>query len=197
MSKVCLRGICGDEFNKIAKEIDKATNSIIYTLEKKVDKDVVDNIYEVCHFWTQDTYVGRRKEFKVQNAFQNFFENFMKLILDIRDGNIKCDEECRNAFSSLLYTGVVYRKLGHGDLENCEDEIIPEYNNIYVSWNKEKDYAYFDSKLYGPMTILTAEIKEPYFGIDLEELGVCTGQEKEVVFPTIKESVLKVEFRNE
>lgn len=193
MSRARLRGLWGDEYNKIVKEIDIATNSIISTLENNLDKDVIDNIFEVCQFWTHDTYVGRKKDFRVQKEFQNFFESFMELILAIKDGKIKCDEECKNAFSSLLYTGIVYRKLGHGNFENIKEEIKPEYNNIYVSWNKERDNPYLDSKLYGPVTLLVADIKEPYSGIDLEELGVCTGDEKEVVFPTYKELIISVE----
>lgn len=197
MSKVCLEGIWGNEHDKIVIEIEKATNSIMFTIENDIDKDVIENIVNVCRFWTKNTYVGRKKELKVQEAFQKFFEKFMELILTIRDGKIECNEECRKAYSSLLYTGVVYRKLGHGDAESCEDEIKPEYNNIYVSWNKERDNAYLDSKLYGPVTLLIAEITEPYYGIDLEELGVCTGEEKEVVFPMYKESIKNIEIINE
>lgn len=193
MSKACLSRIWSDEHNKIVKEINVASKSIISTLENDIDEDVVDNIYQVCRFWTNNTYVGRKKDPKVQKAFQEFFESFMKLILAIKDGKIKCDEECKNAFSSLLYTGIVYRRLGHGNLENIEEEVQPGYNNIYVSWNKERDNPYLDSKLYGPVTLLVAEIKEPYYGIDLEELGVCTGSEKEVVFPTFHESIISIE----
>lgn len=197
MSKVCLDKIWDDEYEKIAIEVDKATKSIIETLENNIDENVVENIFQVCSFWTKHTYVGRKKDAKVQKSFQLFFEKFMDLILAIRDKQIDCDEDCREAFSKLLYNGVVYRKLGHGDSENCKHIIKPEFDNIYVSWNKEKENAYLDTKLYGPVTLLTAEITEPYYGIDLEKLGVCAGEEREIVFPTYEKFIKDIEIIEE
>ena len=197
LSKVCLDKIWDDEYEKIAIEVDKATKSIIETLENNIDENVVENIFQVCSFWTKHTYVGRKKDAKVQKSFQLFFEKFMDLILAIRDKQIDCDEDCREAFSELLYNGVVYRKLGHGDSENCKHIIKPEFDNIYVSWNKEKENAYLDTKLYGPVTLLTAEIIEPHYGIDLEKLGVCAGEEREIVFPTYEEFIKDIEIIEE
>ena len=197
LSKVCLAQILDDEYEKIVIEVNKATKSIIKTLENNIDEDVVENIFKVCDFWTRRTHVGIKKNPNVQKSFQLFFEKFMNLILAIRDKKIDCDEDCREAFSELLYNGVVYRKLGHGDSENCKDIIKPEFDNIYVSWNKEKENAYLDTKLYGPVTLLTAEITEPYYGIDLEKLGVCAGEEREIVFPTYEEFIKDIEIIEE
>lgn len=197
LSKVCLGKMWDNEYDKIAKEIDKATKSIISTLENDIDENVVENIFKVCQFWIRNTYVGMEKNIKIQEAFQLFFENFMGLILAVRDKKIDCDEDCRDDFSSLLYNGIVYRRLGHGNSENCEKIIKPRFNNIYVSWNKERENTYLDTKLFGPVTMLKAEIKEPYYGIDLEKLGICAGNEKEVVFPTYKESIIDIEIINE
>ena len=197
LSKVCLDKIWDDEYEKIAIEVDKATKSIIETLENNIDENVVENIFQVCSFWTKHTYVGRKKDAKVQKSFQLFFEKFMDLILAIRDKQIDCDGDCREAFSELLYNGVVYRKLGHGDSENCKHIIKPEFDNIYVSWNKEKENEYLDTKLYGPVTLLTAEITEPYYGIDLEKLGVCAGEEREIVFPTYEKFIKDIEIIEE
>lgn len=42
------------------------------------------------------------------------------------------------------------------------------------------------------MTLLTYKIDEPYYGIDLEAFGVVRGEEAEVVFPTIKETITEI-----
>jgi len=83
--------------------------------------------------------------------------------------------------------------------------VTPEYNDIYVSWSKSERNYYIESKLYGPMTWMKAEIRNPYFGIDIqgfedwcqEWLGdssfITRGEEREVVFPTIKDCIIEIE----
>lgn len=47
------------------------------------------------------------------------------------------------------------------------------------------------------MTLLTCKIDEPYYGIDLEAFGVVRGEEAEVVFPTIKETITEIKYIRE
>ena len=44
------------------------------------------------------------------------------------------------------------------------------------------------------MTYLEAEIKSPYFGIDLEKFGSSRSFEREVVFPTLKDCVTNIKY---
>lgn len=44
------------------------------------------------------------------------------------------------------------------------------------------------------MTLLTCKVDEPYYGIDLEVFGVVRGQEAEVVFQTIKETITEIRY---
>ena len=81
--------------------------------------------------------------------------------------------------------------------ENANKRVEPQYNNIYVSWSKQPQNHYIENKLYGTMTLLTCKVDEPYYGIDLEAFGVVRGQEAEVVFPTIKETITEVKYIRE
>ena len=69
-----------------------------------------------------------------------------------------------------------------------------QYNNIYVLWSKQPQNHYIENKLYGTMTLLTCKVDEPYYGIDLEVFGVVRGQEAEVVFQTIKETITEIRY---
>ena len=98
----------------------------------------------------------------------------------------------------VLYRGSLYRYLGKGSAEeNADKRIEPQYDNIYVSWSKQPKNYYIESKLYGTMTLLTCKIDEPYYGIDLEAFGVVRGEEAEVVFPTIKETITEIRYIRE
>lgn len=153
-------------------------------------KDLYNDIHWVLSYWTGQTYVGIEKEEDIKNAFQLFFTKFYYLINDLRKNGNRLYEKMFS--KNLLYQGTVYRYLGsHCETKNGQIKI--DYNGVYVSWNKIKDDYYIKSKLLGKKTLLTCEIKDKYFGIDLDKFGVCVGKEKEVVFPTIKDTIVKVE----
>lgn len=123
--------------------------------------------------------------------------------------------ECRNndryfnieRSSKILYRGIVYRYLGHqlGDIPD-NSIVEPNYNDIYVSWSKNPKDTHIESKLRDPMTWIAAEIKEPYYGIDLVGLAeaiselvevehrIAIKDEREVVFPTIKECITEIKY---
>ena len=113
----------------------------------------------------------------------------MTLLLDMKDSKLEFEKNVANA---MLCRGIVYRYLGH---DYCTDEVVvPDYDNIYVSWNKEEENTYLLSKLYGPITKITCVIAEPLYGIDLEILECCRGTECEVVFPTIERYITEVKY---
>lgn len=47
------------------------------------------------------------------------------------------------------------------------------------------------------MTLLTCRIDEPYYGTDLEVFGAVRGNEAEVVFPTIRETITDIKYIEE
>ena len=97
--------------------------------------------------------------------------------------------------NDTLYHGTIYRYLGHCLENEIYDNIVePEYNDIYVSWSKNPTNSYIESKLYGTKTLLTCKIENNYYGIDLEAFCVVRGNEAEVVFPTIKETITNIEY---
>ena len=187
-----------DDIPEIVKAVDEATNNIsVYYDSTDNSANALENIYEdireVCNFWTGKTYVGDRKDDEIVQVFQNFFETLMKLLLKMKDSKKNCESKFAKA---ILYQGKVYRYLGYCSSRNIKKKPIqPKYNEIYVSWSKEPTNSYIESKLYGKITWLEAEIKPPYFGIDLEKMGVSKGNEREVVFPTLKGCVTKIETR--
>ena len=103
----------------------------------------------------------------------------------------KVDFENRVA-NAMLYRCPVYRYLGHDYI--TDKVVVPDYDGIYVSWNKEEENAYLLSKLHGPVTKMTCVIAEPLYGIDLEILECCRGTEREVVFPTIEEYIIEINY---
>lgn len=187
-----------DEYDKIIFEVDKATDDIKNYIKnnnhntKECFKQVLNDAKEVCDYWAGNTYVGQRKRQDLKNSYQDFFSNLMKMLLLCKKNN----NQCENAVAeSLLYQGKVYRYLGYGAPSGCKKKaIVPEYDRIYVSWSKEPKNSYIESKLYGEMTLVEAEIKPSYFGIDLEAIGSSRGNEKEVVFPTLKDCVTNIKY---
>ena len=117
----------------------------------------------------------------------------MKMLLLCKKNN----NQCENAVAeSLLYQGKVYRYLRYGAPSGCKKKaIVPEYDGIYVSWSKEPKNSYIEGKLYGKITWIEAEIKPLYFGIDLENMGISRGKEREVVFPTLENCVKKIKYK--
>lgn len=164
---------------------------------------LLNNILVVLKHWTGSTYVGRNKEKSLKKAYQAFFNALYELVLKCKEIDNSIIQECAN---SILYRGKVFRYLGHSSGNDCDSKIEPIFNDIYVSWSKEPTNSYIESKLYGTITVLSAEITEPYYGIDLEgiekaitlltneEYRISRGNEREVVFPTIKQCITEVKY---
>ena len=84
----------------------------------------------------------------------------------------------------IVYNGVLYRYLGSGS--SCNKECVAiEYNDIYVSWSKNEQNDYIESKLYGPLLWIKAQTSPFDYAIDLEGLDKfyqkITGENKGVV----------------
>ncbi len=182
---------------QVIKAVNEATNNIsVYygSADNSANalKNLNEDVREVCNFWTGKTYVGDRKDDEIVQVFQNFFETLMKLLLKMKDSKKNCESKFAKA---ILYQGKVYRYLGYYSSRDIKKKAIqPKYNEIYVSWSKEPKNGYIESKLYGEMTWIEAEIKSPYFGIDLEKMGISRGKEREVVFPTLKDCVTNIKY---
>ena len=189
-----------NEVAKNVKEIYRVTDQI-KNIDKRLKTNGVTydtfqalciNICETLNFWTGHTYVGRRKQPQVQKAFQAFFEALYAFLFICRDLDNSTLQDLAN---KSLYRGVLYRYLGHDSLgDNIDSKVEPEYNNIYVSWSKKPQHHYIESKLYGTMTLLTCEVREPHYGIDLNVFGVVRGAEVEVVFPTFADAIKNIEY---
>lgn len=150
------------------------------------------NIYNVLDNWVGCTYIGHRKEKVIKNAYQAFFEALYEWLFYLKRIS---DEDIQRFVSAALYQGTLYRYLGHGSSQDdIEEKIKPIYDKYYVSWSKEKYNSYFKCKLYGSITHLTCKVDNMYYGIDLSAFGVERGSEREVVFPTIKDTIVNVEY---
>jgi len=194
MISVNMSTLWSDETDKIIECISEVTENIkMYRKfsEHLPDKlvELGDGIEKICRFWTGRTYVGSPKKEEIKKAFQSFFEELMKLLLDMKVSKLDFENRVANA---LLYRGIVYRYLGHN--YSTDEVVVPNYDNIYVSWNKEEKNDYLLSKLHGPVTKMICEIAEPLYGIDLESLGCCRGLEREVVFPTVEKYVTEIKY---
>ena len=195
---VNLDNLFADEYEKIIFEVNKATDNIknYITNNNRNTKEsflqVLSDVEEVCNCWTGKTYVGQSKRQDLKNAYQDFFSNLMKMLLLCKTNKNPCENKVAEA---LLYQGKIYRYLGYYSAHDYrKGAIVPEYDGIYVSWSKEPKSSYIESKLYGKITWIEAEIKPPYFGIDLEAIGSSRGNEKEVVFPTLKDCVTNIKY---
>lgn len=174
---------------------NRATN----TYHKKYFLSLLNKIGTVLNEWTGNTYIGEPKNKEVEQAFQNFFSAIKNLIIFFDSIAPQLSHKEKHFVKSIKYSDIIYRYLGHnipGD--NAPIEI--KYNNIFVSWSKNKSNPYFESKLYGKMKKLYCKIPNNDFGIDLEglqryfnELKVsCSflkNTEREVIYPTIKETI--------
>lgn len=181
-----------DETDEACKGLTIAINEIKKCIvEEQISRKCADYIMEICSYWTGNTYVGIKKEKKLQKKFQIFFENLMELIIALKNSN-KLSLENKENINSLLYQGPIYRYLGHGIICDIKKPIKLQYSNLYVSWSKYPRNDYLDSKLYGKKLWIHGTICNSYYGIDLEKLGVSRGEEAEVVFPTIKDCIVEV-----
>ncbi len=153
------------------------------------------NVRNTLNFWTGNTYVGHKKDESIQNAFQAFFTALYNFLLFCRQDK-HCFSHPLKAFADkALYQGTIYRYLGHcSGKEKNHVRVEPEFNNIYVSWSKKPNNNYILSKLYGTKTLLTCNIEEPFYGIDLEVFEVVRGAEAEVVFPTLEKTLTSIEY---
>lgn len=192
-----------DTTSLIRQYVD-SRKSMVKFHSKQFNK-ICEQIYQVFKIWTGQTWVGEKKPEQVSQSFQNFFLALNDLICFIKINEGSASKKERRFAQLLSYHGVVYRYLGSSNVHN-KKVVTPEFNDIYVSWSKEKDNSYLKSKLYGPITCLSAEIFTPDFGIDLEgfeefyikidpkNCGVTRGNEREVVFPTRQDLITDIQY---
>ena len=201
-----LDNLWSDEDGKIVQCIKEGTRNIKsyheYRKQYPEDvyflRDVYCDIEKITSFWTGKTYVGSKKTKQIEKAFQDFYQAFYELLIAFKTSTFNSVSKIEKSLANdLLYQGKIYRYLGHGDSQKSKQPINIKYNNIWVSWSKEPDNSYLESKLYGEYLKLYATIENNMYGIDLEALGVSRADEKEVVFPTIRETINKeVSFGN-
>ena len=182
------------EIYKVSEQIKNYTNFIrrnYVDIEKlnRLNKKVID----ILDYWTGRTYVGIKKDKKLEESFQVFFVSFYDFLLACKDSKIELYKELAE---QVLYRGILYRRLGYPSDSRNTSFVIPEYNEIFVSWSKNCDNTYFYPKYNSYVTIMTCNVDEPYYGIDLEPFGVVKGNEQEVVFPTIDNTIINIEYYN-
>lgn len=167
---------------------------------------IIGGMDSVLLSWTGDTYVGRKKSAEMEMLYQSFFVTIYKFLMFCKENASQLSDLEKDLAEKILYQGIVFRYLGKSDVRNYKRKeiVMPEYNNIYVSWSKTEKNPYIESKLRGPITWLKAEIHKSYYGIDIhgfelwcqEWLGgssfITRGEEKEVVFPTIEDCMIEV-----
>lgn len=197
--------IWDNEIDIAAVEIKRVSAQIPGVIKKLKSGDItfedtnfnllVNNITKTLSYWTGHTYVGQEKDKMVQKAFQSFFGYLYDFLMFCLTEDRNSQQFYHGFADRALYQGNVYRYLGHcSGSGNYSEKIEPIYNDIYVSWSKKPDNPYILSKLCGTKTLLTCEIAEPYYGIDLDAFGVVRAEEQEVVFPTIMEMIKEVKY---
>lgn len=183
-----------------------------YRLNQEFQEDkLIDICSIICSIllaWTGNTYIGIKKERNVEIQYQCFFVLLHEFLVFCCSNSDKLSDMERSLARFMMYRGTVYRYLGVADTFNIvkKRKIEPEYNEIYVSWSQTERNSYIESKLYGPMTWLKAEIKAPNFGIYIhgfelwcekwlgESCFITRGNEKEIVFPTYERCVVQKEY---
>lgn len=155
------------------------------------DEIVFNYVDVILDKWVGNTEVGIQKSNELKNAFQLFFCELYDLLIVMRDSNIKY----MNDFAkSVLYQGYVYRYLGYRSGSKKRGKVKPIFDNIYVSWSKKKDIPTVENKLCGIKTLLNCNITENNYGIDLTAFDISRQNEFEVVFPTIKKCIEKIDY---
>lgn len=192
------------KIHSIACQLQTYTKRVSHGITKEQGEPLLKNIAAVLDNWTGSTYVGEKKKSQIEKAFQAFFKALYDFIIECRRNdryfNIKRSNE-------ILYRGMVYRYLGYAiGYAPDNSRVEPIYNDIYVSWSKNQKDVHIESKLSDPITWLSAEIKEPYYGIDLVGLSNAISElvdikhriaiidEQEVVFPTIRECITEIKY---
>ena len=194
-------------------DIIEVTQYIKYYIDNYsiIENDRINLFEELClHIacvlqeWSGNTYVGIEKEKVKKNIFQNFFILLNDLINYLTKNKTSSLES--EFLKYIKYNGKLYRYLGNGDSIYKKMSVKPIYNDIYVSWSKEERNSYIESKLYGKITLLYCDTSNKHFGIDLEgfqefynktfkeSFYISRGNEREVVFPTIKETIYDIKY---
>ena len=134
---------------------------------KKVFMALCEGFADVMLGWTDCTWVGQKKDVETGEMYQQFWMSLCYFIDILSKSKIPLSKVEQNFLDSVMYRGEVYRYLGYPS-PNQRKAIELKYNDIYVSWSKNKENLYLESKLYGKMTVLSGKIEEPHFGIDIE-----------------------------
>lgn len=197
MISVDMFSLWSNQTYEIVKGVTEATNNIIsyrntIQVSKRMFNQLFEDIKEICGFWTGRTYVGVPKNDKVKDAFQLFYKELLKLLVNMKESKRYFERKIAN---EMLYRGTVYRYLGH--TYQTDKVVEPIYDNIFVSWSKRPNNSYLSNKLCGTVTFITCEISEPLYGIDIDAIGCSKGDEHEVVFPTIKECIEEIRYTKE
>lgn len=173
------------------KNLTKIYESFEKTDRKRLlDKYVIlqANIKDILYYWTRMCSVGYPKNKKFIKAYSVFFEQLLEWLKKLQNSKIEYFKEFSN---KALFQGTVYRCI-HNE-NNYNKEPVLRYENNYVSWSKNSYVPYLEQKIKGKLLHITCEIKDEYYGIDLEAFDVVAGEEAEVVFPTVKELIIKTE----
>lgn len=201
MISVDLSSLFFDQIEEMVKGIDEVTSNMSRYYEYRENhifneflfEDLYEDICEVLNCWVGKTSIGRKKEKILELSFQNFFINFTKLLIYFKNNALASNEEGELS-NKCLFRGKAYRYLGHNESQGKNKKIKPIYNEIYVSWSKLNKIPYIESKLRGWMTLISCEIEEPFYGIDLDALDISRPHEKEVVFPTIEKLISDIKY---
>ena len=164
-------------------------NRFLKERSREYFEKLLSDIKEVLVKWTGDTYVGCPKEERLQKTYQNFFEALLCLLLFLKEKDTLITRKEKEFYQSCLYNGTLYRYIG-SNYYNNEETIKPRFDGIYVSWSKNPENDYLRSKLYGPITWLKCEVKEPMYAIDLNYFGFFEEMRKKLFSQQLK-SVLQ------
>lgn len=188
---------CTEDISVISEKVSMVAEQLTAYLKNPTKAGVLEceqTVEAVLDYWVSYTWVGSRKCTELENAFQKFFVVLCDVLVYLKDNTTL--KKTQKKFGAALFRGKVYRYLGHDNPIEADSIIEPIYNGIYVSWSKNEKSSYIESKLYGTKTLMSCLIQEPFWGIDLEALGISRGNEREVVFPTIESCITEIKYLN-